>query len=81
MAGEREETGQKGREPGRVKILETCVSCLPESEREKEGGGRCPLLRALLLRRTVTNNYRNRPEINKLFPSRFLCSPTVEESI
>lgn len=26
----------------------------------------CPLLRALLLRRTVTNNYRNRPEINKL---------------
>lgn len=41
--GRERETGQKGQEPGRVKILETYVSRLPEREREIEREGKCAL--------------------------------------
>lgn len=61
-----------------------CELFARERKREGKRGEMCPLLRALLLRRTVTNNYCNRPEINKLSVDAcrdYWCSPTVEESI
>lgn len=61
----RDERGKKGQKPGRVKIAETYVMWLRGREEDTGGNGgrekgRGPLLRALLLRRTVTNNYSNR---------------------
>lgn len=48
------------KKPERAKIRRGRVRG-DEGKREEEG----PFLRALLLRRTVTNNHRNRTEINK----------------
>ena len=85
MRGKRERDRAKRTRTGPSKNLgNVCEPFARERERDRKRGEICPLLRALLLRRTVTNNYRNRPEINKLSVDAcrdYWCSPTVKESI